>query len=116
MIQVPIKVGDIVLGGKFKNRKITVKTIETNERGDIQINGKNLLNVRIIEQPKKENKGEEKMNYLEKLKKMSYKVGDKVHSPSGFGKIIAIKGDKVIVRSNDPSGDFEYPISKIRKE
>jgi len=49
-ITVPINVGDIVLGGKFKNKKIIVKEIGKNEKGDITINGKPLLKYRIIQQ------------------------------------------------------------------
>lgn len=49
-INVPIEVGDTVLGGKFKNKKIVVKNIDKNEKGDITINDKPLLRVRI---PKK---------------------------------------------------------------
>mgnify|MGYP005819781483 CR=1 FL=1 len=48
VIKVPIKIGDVVLGGKFKNKKITVKSIGKNEKGDITINGKPLLKYRII--------------------------------------------------------------------
>lgn len=51
-IDVPISVGDVVLGGKFKNKKVTVKTIEKNDNGDLTINGKPLLRYRIITQPK----------------------------------------------------------------
>jgi hypothetical protein len=49
-INVPINVGDTVLGGKFLNKKIKVKDIDKNEKGDITINDKPLLRVRI---PKK---------------------------------------------------------------
>ena len=49
-ITIPINVGDIVLGGKFKNKKIKVKKIGKNEKGDITINGKSLLRFRIIPQ------------------------------------------------------------------
>jgi hypothetical protein len=49
-IQVPISIGDVVLGGKFKNKKMIVKTIEKNEKGDILINGRPLLKVRIMNQ------------------------------------------------------------------
>ena len=48
VIKVPIKIGDVVLGGKFKNKKITVKSIGKNEKGDITINGKPLLKYRIL--------------------------------------------------------------------
>tara|TARA_R110000824_G_scaffold75628_5_gene191834 strand:- start:192 stop:347 length:156 start_codon:yes stop_codon:yes gene_type:complete len=48
VIKVPIKIGDTVLGGKFKNKKIVVKSIGKNEKGDITINGRPLLKYRII--------------------------------------------------------------------
>lgn len=48
-IDVPINVGDVVLGGKFKNKRITVKEISTNEKGDILINGKPMMKVRILQ-------------------------------------------------------------------
>jgi hypothetical protein len=48
-INVPISVGDTVLGGKFKNKRIVVKSIGKNEKGDITINGKPLLKFRIID-------------------------------------------------------------------
>ena len=46
-IKLPIEVGDIVLGGKFKNKRIVVKDIGDNEIGDITINGRPILRVRI---------------------------------------------------------------------
>ena len=46
-IKLPIEVGDIVLGGKFKNKRIVVKDIGENEKGDITINGRPFLRVRI---------------------------------------------------------------------
>ena len=49
MIKLNIKVGDTLMGGKFKNKKVVVKTIGKNEKGDITINGKPLLRFRIIE-------------------------------------------------------------------
>jgi len=48
MIKLDIKVGDTILGGKFKNKKVIVKTIGKNEKGDITINGKPLLRFRTI--------------------------------------------------------------------
>ena len=47
-ITVPIKIGDMVLGGKFKNKKMEVKKIGKNEKGDITINDKPLLKFRIV--------------------------------------------------------------------
>lgn len=49
-ITIPIKVGDTVLGGKFKNKRITVKDIGKNEKGEITINGKPLLKYRLIDE------------------------------------------------------------------
>ena len=48
MIKLDIKVGDTIMGGKFKNKKIIVKTIGKNDKGDITINGKPLLRFRIL--------------------------------------------------------------------
>ncbi len=49
VITIDIKVGDVILGGKFKNKKITVKEIGKNEKGDITINGKPLMRFRLID-------------------------------------------------------------------
>ena len=46
-ITIPIKVGDIILGGRFKNKKIKVKSISKNDKGDILINKRPLLKYRI---------------------------------------------------------------------
>jgi hypothetical protein len=35
------------MGGKFKNKKVVVKEIGKNEKGDVTINGKPLLRFRI---------------------------------------------------------------------
>jgi hypothetical protein len=50
MIKIPIKVGDTVLGGRFKNKKTVVKKIGKNDKGDITINDKPLLKYRIIKE------------------------------------------------------------------
>ena len=46
-MKLDIKVGDILLGGKFKNKRIIVKEIGKDELGQPTINGKPLLNFRI---------------------------------------------------------------------
>lgn len=51
LIKVPISVGDTVLGGKFKNKRIKVKSIGKNDKGDITINGKPMMKVRLIPKP-----------------------------------------------------------------
>ena len=47
-INIPINVGDTILGGKFKNKRIVVKSIGKNEKGDITINDKPLLKFRLL--------------------------------------------------------------------
>lgn len=54
IITIDIKVGDVILGGKFKNKKITVKEIGKNEKGEVTINGKPLMRFRLIDDEKGE--------------------------------------------------------------
>jgi hypothetical protein len=49
--ELPLEIGDTVLMGKFKNRKVVIKTIEMNAKGDLEINGKSASKFRIINQP-----------------------------------------------------------------
>lgn len=50
---VPVKVGDTILTGRFKNKKTIVKEIGVDEYGMPTINGKRVINFRI---PSKEEK------------------------------------------------------------
>ncbi len=50
IIKLDIKVGDTLLGGKFKNKKVIVKSIGKNDKGEITINGKPLLRFRILKE------------------------------------------------------------------
>lgn len=61
-INVPIKIGDTILGGRFKNKKIVVKKIGKNKKGDITINDKPLLKYRIIKESININQIEEYCN------------------------------------------------------
>ena len=47
-IEVPIKIGDTVLMGKFKNKKVVIKSIDWNEKGDLMINGRPALKFRML--------------------------------------------------------------------
>ena len=49
-IDLDIAVGDILLGGKFKNKRVEVKEIGVDELGQPTINGKSLLKFRIEKQ------------------------------------------------------------------
>ena len=46
-IELDIEVGDIVLGGKYRNKRIVVKDIGKDDLGQPTINGKPILNFRI---------------------------------------------------------------------
>ena len=46
-IALDISVGDTILMGKFKNKKVVVKSIDWNEKGDLLINGRPALKMRI---------------------------------------------------------------------
>jgi hypothetical protein len=51
-LEIDLNIGDTVLMGKFKNKKVVVKSIDWNEKGDLLINGRPALKFRIL---KKEN-------------------------------------------------------------
>jgi len=51
-ITLDIKFGDEILGGKFLNKKITVKSIEKDGKGGYLINGKPLLRFRLVDKEK----------------------------------------------------------------
>ena len=47
-VKIPVDVGDTVLMGRFKNKKVVVKTIDFNDKGDLLINGRPALKFRIV--------------------------------------------------------------------
>ena len=53
-IFIPLKVGDIIYTGRFKNKKTTVKTIGIDEHDMPIVNGKTVVNFRKTP-PKKQN-------------------------------------------------------------
>jgi adenylate kinase family enzyme len=64
-IKLDIDIGDVLLGGRFKNRREVVRKIDTDELGQPMINGKKLLNFRIekkLPDSKKSKKTLEKEN------------------------------------------------------
>ena len=48
-----IKVGDDILMGRFKNKRVKVKSIDYNEKGDLLINGRPALKFRLVKSDKK---------------------------------------------------------------
>ncbi|MEK6879000.1 MAG: hypothetical protein AABY22_05300 [Nanoarchaeota archaeon] len=49
VITLDINIGDTVLTGRFKNKKTVIKTIDYDNKGQLQINGKKALKFRIID-------------------------------------------------------------------
>ena len=47
-IKLPVEVGDTILMGRFKNKKVKVKSIDYNEKGDLLINGRPALKFRMV--------------------------------------------------------------------
>ena len=47
MIQIPLEIGDTILAGRFKNKKITVREISYDEYGNPTVNGRSILKIRI---------------------------------------------------------------------
>jgi hypothetical protein len=46
-INLPINIGDTVMMGRFKNKAVVVKDISWNEKGDLLINGRSAMRLRI---------------------------------------------------------------------
>jgi hypothetical protein len=107
MIKVDINIGDIVLGGKFKNRKIEVKEIGKDEWGHPTINGKSLLKVRIEKLMKKETP-------MEKLEKVLKEASVTVGAAYSFKKK-KIKGKTFINIWSTDAGYFDGFVKKLKK-
>lgn len=52
-IYIPLRIGDIIYTGRFRNKKTTVKTIGKDEYGMPTVNGKRVMNFRILPEDKK---------------------------------------------------------------
>jgi hypothetical protein len=49
-IQLPVEIGDTILTGRFKNKKVVVKTIGKDEHGMPTINGKKVVTFRLMKE------------------------------------------------------------------
>lgn len=93
MIQLPIEIGDTILTGKFRNKRVVVKEIGTDEHGLPTVNGRGILKIRI-----------------EKLMKPKVNKKEIKESEINVGRSIPVKikkdGDRYcICRVNQPDGD-----------
>lgn len=71
MISIPIEIGDTILAGRFKNKKITVREISYDEYGSPTVNGRSILKIRI---PKLYQMQENSMKLKEEVIPVLYKV------------------------------------------
>lgn len=62
MIQLPIEIGDTILTGKFRNRRVVVKEIGVDQYGHPMVNGKPILKIRIEKLMKGNNMAESAKN------------------------------------------------------
>lgn len=79
MIKLPIEIGDILLVGRFKNKRIKVKEIGIDEHGLPTVNGRGILKIRIekLMEPKKnlkENKPGTRSSYRQEIDWIMYEV------------------------------------------
>ena len=64
-----IKVGDILLGGRYKNKRIVVKRIGTDDLGQPTINGDPILKFRIEKHLPDEKKSKKTLESQKRSKK-----------------------------------------------
>ena len=103
-IVLDIKPGDVILGGRFKNKKIMVKSIGKDEYGMPTINGKKVVNFRIS--PKNEIK--ERVDFYDTAKQLVKKAGLK--SKVVFAKRKGVKADYNVDKDTiyiEPTSDFK---------
>ena len=55
MIELDVRVGDTILMGKFKNKKVVIETIEYDEYGMPIINGSPACTFRMVPNPRSKN-------------------------------------------------------------
>ena len=79
-VKIPVKVGDTILTGRFKNKKVVVKSLEWNEKGDLLINGRPALKFRVEPKP---NIFDEFLIYTDMNKLINY-VAKKVLEKTGI--------------------------------
>ena len=121
-ITIPISVGDTVLGGKFKNKRIVVKSIGKNEKGDITINGRPLLKYRTLEEAAKRDykKEYEKYGKSEKAKKYRAELNkynrDKGTYGNGDGKDASHKDGKIVGFEEQSKNRGRREKSRLKKE
>jgi len=107
-IKIPIKIGDTILGGRFKNRRMFVKKIGKNKKGDITINDKPLLKFRLV----KENLQEDVDYYFRHLEDDNFVI----HTENDYFRIFKPKGSSYDLHSYSYSNCNPFKWSEISGE
>lgn len=131
-----IEIGDTILGGRFRNRKILVKDIGKNELGQPTVNGKTILKVKIPKMYPTELKVNECMKKSELIQlieaiikkevdKHKIKRGDKVYWKMRVGmyyrtmsgRVESIKGDwlTIVVNTQNSGGRVRKKENEVTK-
>jgi len=108
-IDVDIEVGDIVLGGKYKNKRIEVKEIGTDEIGQPTINGKPMLKFRIEKFLPDEKKSKKTLDDEKSLNEGYYEINPK--SPPSIKDVLEdwVSGNKAYDAGSSMTGqNFPY--------
>ncbi len=105
MIKIPIEIGDVLRVGRFKNKRITVKSITYDKYGLPMVNGRPLLTARIEKLIKKDEQVKESSL---KLKHILKEMGEGVR-PYYFG--IDYDTDVSVQYGFDTDKNVEYQVS-----
>ena len=82
-INIPVKIGDTILTGRFKNKKVVVKSIDKDEHGMPTINGKKITTFRVLKSEGLKEMGITDFKSL--FKKMPSDLQKRVYNLKNFG-------------------------------
>ena len=82
-INIPVKIGDTILTGRFKNKKVVVKSIDKDEHGMPTINGKKITTFRVLNTEGLKEMGITDFKSL--FKKMPSDLQKRVYNLKNFG-------------------------------
>jgi len=91
-ITIDVSVGDTILAGRFKNKKIKVKEIGKDEFGMPTINGRKVVNFRIKKVDEKISRDKDGYGKYEKEKDSDFDQPHKTKNESKYKKMMEIIG------------------------
>ena len=91
-ITIDVKVGDPILVGKFKNKRIKVKEISKDEHGMPTINGRKVVNFRLVKVEEKVTRDKDDYAQYEEPKDSDFDQPHKTKRESQYKKMMEIIG------------------------